>query len=149
MAALKKDFPSLGEGGASLQKWWTLNLARLAASDRYRGLSLAETDKQLAALLEIELPIDKAGTKKKFPIADFAQYIKLPAARAALASAAQAILALGAQANALLRPVIAEYDGSPRAPRPRQDAESFRADREHRGLSRGRPAAAWIKSPTT
>ena len=110
MAALKKDFPSLGENGASLQKWWTLNLARLGASERFRGLSLADTDQRLAAILEIELPIDKAGTKKKFPIADFAQYIKLPAARPALASCRQAILALSAQANALLKPVLEDYD---------------------------------------
>ncbi len=111
MAALKKDFPSLGENGASLQKWWTLNLARLGASERFRGLSLVETDKRLAAILEIELPIDKAGTKKKFPVADFAQYLKLPAARPALAGCRQAILALSAQANALLKPVLEDYDG--------------------------------------
>lgn len=110
MAALKKDFPALGEGGASLQKWWTLNLARLGASERYRGLSLVETDKRLAPILEIELTIDKAGTKKKFPIADFAQYLKLPAARPALANRRQALLALSAEANALLRPVIADFD---------------------------------------
>ena len=54
--------------------------------------------------------IDKAGTKKKFPIADFAQYLKLPAARPALANRRQALLALSAEANALLRPVIADYD---------------------------------------
>ena len=110
MAALKKDFPSLAEGGATLQKWWTLNLARLGASNRYRGLSLGETDKQLAALLEIELVIDKAGTKKKFAVAEYNQFLKLPAARAALTVRRQEFLALSAQANALLRPVIADYD---------------------------------------
>jgi hypothetical protein len=110
IAALKKDFPSLAEGTASLQKWWTLNLARFAASDRFRGLSLEETDKQLAALLEIELVIDKAGTRKTFAIADYAQFIKLPAARAALTARRQAIFTLGAQANALLRPVVSEYE---------------------------------------
>lgn len=110
MAALKKDFPSLAEEGASLQKWWTLNLARLGASNRYRGLTLQETDKQLTALLEIELKIDKAGTKEKFAVADFARFIKYPAARAALSEKRQAILALSAQSHALLRPVLADYD---------------------------------------
>ena len=110
LAALKKDFPSLAEGSASLQKWWTLNLARFAASDRYRGLTLEETDKQLGALLEVELVIDKSGTKKTFPIADYAGFIKLPGARTALAARKESIFTLGAQSNPLLRPVVTEYD---------------------------------------
>ncbi len=110
VAALKKDFPSLAEGSAALQKWWMLNLARFAAADRYRGLTLEETDRQLAALLEIEIVIDKTGAKKKFPLADFAQFLKLPAAPAALAARKLAVFTLGAQANALLRPVVSEYE---------------------------------------
>ena len=110
MAALIKDFPGLAEGGASLQKWWTLNIARFAAADRYRGLSVEETEKQLAPLLQIELVIDKAGTKKTFAIGDYAQFIRLPSARAAMAARQKAMLTLSAQANPLLRPVIADYD---------------------------------------
>ncbi len=110
MAALKKDFPALGEGGASLQKWWTLNLARLAAADRFHGFSLEETDKKLAALLEIELITDTAGTKEKFQIAEYPRFIKLPGARAALTARRAEIFTLGAQANALLRPVVVEYE---------------------------------------
>ncbi len=110
IAALKKDFPALAEGSASLQKWWTLNLARLAASDRYRGLSLVETDKQLAALLQLDIAVDKAGTKKTFSVGEFAQFMRLPGTGSVLAARRQALFALGAQGNALLRPVIAEYD---------------------------------------
>ena len=66
VAALKKDFPVLADGGASLQKWWTLNLARFAAADRYRGLTVEETEKQIVPLLQIELVIDKTGAKKTF-----------------------------------------------------------------------------------
>ena len=82
IAALKKDFPSLTEGGASLQKWWTLNLARFAAADRYRGLSVDETEKELAPLLALEIPTGKDGAKKGFVIDDFEHYLKLPASRA-------------------------------------------------------------------
>jgi hypothetical protein len=110
MAALAKDFPGLADGSASLQKWWTLNLARFAATNRYLGLSLDETDKQIAALLEFELVIDKTGAKKRFAVGDYAQFIKLPGARAAMAARKKSMIALSAQANALLRPVIAEYD---------------------------------------
>ena len=110
MAALKVDFPALAEGNASLQKWWTLSLARFAASDRYRGLTLEETDRQLTGLLDIEITIDKTGGKKTFAVADFAQFIKLPGARTALAARRQSIFTLGAQANPLMRPVLVEYD---------------------------------------
>ena len=110
LAALQKDFPGLAEGGASLQKWWTLNLARFAAADRYRGLSVEETEKRLLPLLEIELVIDKAGTKKTFAIGEYAQFIRLPAARAAMTARREAMVALSAQANPLFRPVIADYD---------------------------------------
>ncbi len=110
VAALKRDFPSLTEGGASLQKWWTLNLARFAAADRYRGLTVEETEKQLIPLLQIELATDEAGTKKTFGIGEYAQFIRLPAARAAMAARQKEMVALSAQANPLFRPIIADYD---------------------------------------
>ncbi len=110
VAALQKDFPDLAQGGASLQKWWTLNLARFAVADRYRGLTVEETEKQLVPLLQIELAIDKAGTKKIFEIGGYAQFLKLPAARAAMAARQKEMVALSAQTNPLFRPIIAEYD---------------------------------------
>ena len=110
VAALQRDFPGLADGGASLQKWWTLNLARFAAADRYRGLSVEETEKQLVPLLQIELVIDKAGAKKIFEIGEYAQFLKLPGARAEMAARQKAMVALSTQANPLFRPVIADYD---------------------------------------
>ena len=141
MAALAKDFPGLADGGASLQKWWTLNLARFAAADRYRGLSLAETDKQIAALLEVELVIDKTGAKKKFAIGDYAQFIKLPGARAAMTARKNAAIALSTQAHPLLRPVLSEYDEifsylargkTPRFTERLEEIERYRATVLHR-----------------
>jgi hypothetical protein len=40
LAALIKEFPAWTMGNSTLQKWWTLNLARFAAADRYQGLLL-------------------------------------------------------------------------------------------------------------
>ena len=110
VAALGKEFSPLAANNAALQKWWTLNIARYAASSRYRGLTLADSGTQLAALLSIELPIDKAGTKKIFAIADYPQFLKLPAARTALLARQRGTVALSAQAHALLQPVVAEYE---------------------------------------
>ncbi|MGV3532378.1 MAG: hypothetical protein ACO1QR_08395 [Chthoniobacteraceae bacterium] len=108
VAVLRKSFPQL-QTEQSLQKWWTVNIARMSAADRYQGLSPEETDAQLAALLTFELPISK-DERRTFTILDFPQYLKIPASRAALAAAQSNVVALSAQANALYRPVIAEYE---------------------------------------
>ena len=109
VALLRKHFPTLAADEPTLQKWWTLNLARLAAADRYRGLSVDETEKALAPLLTMEISTGKDGGKKTFVIDDFAQYLKLPASRAVLAERQASIIALSARANALCRPVIEDY----------------------------------------
>lgn len=107
-ALLTRNFPALG-GRQTLQKWWTLSLARFASADRYQGLTVEETEKALAALLQLELVTNKAGEKKNFALAEFDQYSKLPASRGALREREAEIIALSTRANALYRPVMAEY----------------------------------------
>ncbi len=110
VALLRKHFPALASDEATLQKWWTLNLARFAAADRYRGLSVDETEKELAPLLALEIPTGQDGAKKGFVPDDFEHYLKLPASRAVLAERHTLIVALSARANALYRPVLADYE---------------------------------------
>jgi hypothetical protein len=110
MALLAKQFPAVAGNRTTLQKWWTVNLARFAAVDRYQALTVAETDKTLADLLEVELVINKAGEKKTFAVADFAHFMKLPASRTTLAGRQTEIIALGTRANALMRPVVTGYE---------------------------------------
>ena len=108
MGALTRCFPALADGG--VQKWWTLNLARFAASDRYKGLSMEQTDRELSALLEIELTVDKAGTRQSFHVSEFEAFRKLPASRAALAARHRAVLELSSRANAVFRPVVSGFE---------------------------------------
>ncbi len=110
VALLKKEFPTLVTDEAALQKWWTLNLARFAAANRHQGLTAEETEKQLTPLLSIEFPVGKSGEKKTFGIGDFGQYLQLPASRPALTERHTSIIALSTRANALYRPVLAEYE---------------------------------------
>ena len=110
LALLKKEFPALAADEATLQKWWTLNLARLAAADRYMGLSVEETERELTPLLTLEIPAGKDGAKKTFAIGDFAQYLKLPASRAVLAGRHNQIVALSTRANVLFRPVLVDCE---------------------------------------
>jgi hypothetical protein len=108
-ALLATEFPVVAARQQTLQKWWTLNLAHLAAADRYEAMTAEETDKALAPLLQLEITINKAGEKKSFAIGEFDQYLRLPASRAALAGRQAELVALGTRANALLRPVVADY----------------------------------------
>ena len=108
VAELLRDFPSLASA-QSLQKWWTLNLARLSATDRYQGLSPEETDAQLVTLLQFDIPTGKKDEKKSFGIADFDEYLKLPGSKAVLAANEGAVLSLSTHANALFRSVLTEY----------------------------------------
>ncbi len=108
VADLVRDFPSLNDG-QGIQKWWTLNLARFSAADRFQGLSLEESDAQLQALLQFEIPLGKGTEKKTFSIADFDSYLKLPGSKAALQSVSGNLLALSTQANPLYRGIIADY----------------------------------------
>jgi hypothetical protein len=108
LGALGREFPALAGGAPALQKWWTLNLARLAAADRVLGLEATETDRQISALLEVEVT-QADGTKRRFPVAEFESYLKIPGARDALAAQSRALVELSIRANVLLRPVLTEY----------------------------------------
>ncbi len=108
-AELLKSFPPLDSGGQSLEKWWTLGLASLAAADRYQGLSLAETSAQLDDTLILNLPIDKAGHTKSFTLDQYPDFQKNPAASATLDTLSLRLLGLEAQASPLMRDVIAAY----------------------------------------
>ena len=108
-ADLIKHFPALGGSEESLEKWWTLSLARISASDRYKGLSLQETDRQLSAMLKIVIPTGSNGETKMFAIEDFKQFVKLPQAPSILANTVVGLEGLQAQANPLFRPIVAEY----------------------------------------
>jgi hypothetical protein len=110
VAALIRMFPGLGDGPESIQKWWTLSLARFSASDRYLGLSAEDTDRELTKLLEFPIIVDKKGKAERFAISQFPQFSKLPGTKDALNRQRRAIVALSTRANAIFRPVLTGYD---------------------------------------
>ena len=110
MALLAKVFPSVAGNPQTLQKWWTVNLARYAAANRYEGLTVADTDKALDALLQIEFVINKKGEKRTFAVSDYKDFVKLPGGKATLADRHTEIIALSSRANALMRPVMSDYE---------------------------------------
>ncbi|MEZ0255756.1 MAG: hypothetical protein ACAI37_10800, partial [Chthoniobacter sp.] len=110
MALLAKEFPTVASNPQTLQKWWTVNLARYAAADRYEGLTVADTDKALEGLLQVELVINKKGEKRTFAVSDYKEFVKLPGYKATLGDRHTEILALSSRANALMRPVVSDYE---------------------------------------
>ncbi len=110
VGALTKEFPGLGASANGLQKWWSVNVAHFSAADRYKGLSADATDQALAALLQFEIVADKAGKKRSFTIEQFAEFVKLPGSKAAMTNLHNSVIALSTRANALFRPILADYE---------------------------------------
>lgn len=109
VSTLTQHFPALGDK-QGLVKLWTLSLARLAAGDRYKVLTPAATEQQLARLLEIDLPATAKSPKRSFKMEDYKQFVRLPAARAVLEMRAMQFVALAAKASPLFRPIVVEYE---------------------------------------
>lgn len=105
-----KHFHALGGSEISLQKWWTLGLARESAASRFMGLSLAETEARITPLLKLQVITDeKKGTKTEFALADYKHYLKYRTARAALLLLENGFATVQIRAHPLLRPVVIEY----------------------------------------
>ncbi len=109
VASLTREFGGLAKNEQSLQKWWTLNLARFSAADRYKGLNSDETDKQLAAALQLQIAKPGSTAPQPYALADFDDFLKLPASKDALTTCLNALNVLGTTAPSFYRPVVAEY----------------------------------------
>ncbi len=110
VGGLTHHFPVLAESEKSLSKWWTLQLARFADSERWQGLTLEQTDRELTTLLDLQIAVDKTGRTERYPIADFEKYLPKPGAKQTLRATQTALIALSARANPLFRPIITDYE---------------------------------------
>ena len=103
-------FPSLGGADKSLEKWWTLGLARSSTADRYLGLSVPDTNARIVPMLTLHVVTDeKTGAKTSFALADYKKFLKFRTAAAALFARGNDFASLQTKAHPLLRPVVFEY----------------------------------------
>ena len=109
LGTLASQFPTLNESPQSLAKWWTLQLARFAGNDGSQGLTIAESDAELARLLTLDIVLDKNGHSQQFEFADFDKYIKLPATKLTLHTLQVKLTTLGTKVNPHYRPILTEY----------------------------------------
>ena len=105
---LTKAFPDLGKSEQTMEKWWSLSIARLATEDRFRGLSLDDTEQRLGELLKLRFT-ETSGTTRTVDLADAKEWIKQKPAQSALAALNQELLELSTHAHPLLLPIVGEY----------------------------------------
>lgn len=109
VSLLLKNFPALGGSEASLEKWWTLGLARTSIADGATALSVADTDARLAALLTLTLTDEKKKTTTDFALSDYKIYLKNPKAKLALSARCAGLSALMGQSHPSMWIVEKEY----------------------------------------
>ena len=110
MGSLAYHFPTLADSDTSLAKWWSLQLARFADSERWQGLSLEESDRELSSILALQITVDKAGRTDRFSLADFERYIALPGAKQTLRAAQVRLVTFSTRANPLFRAIATDYE---------------------------------------
>ena len=110
-ASLRRHFPELGSSDDSLEKWWTLGLAHLAVSDRYKLYSVAQTEKRLSELLSFPGPPDpkNGGLPKTYTLADYKEYSTLKDNKKLLANARAGMIELSGRSSSLSRSIVIGY----------------------------------------
>ncbi len=109
-AALGRQFPELASPD-SLDKWWTLGLARLSESDRFQVFSVRETEQRLEAALVVNAPAD---AKKKLPaktytLKDYREFSARKQNKQVLEATRETLAVLTGQANPIYRQIVADY----------------------------------------
>ena len=102
-------FASIASSEKSLEKWWTVSLARLSAADRYKGMSFEGSRQALCAALTLKVPLKSGEGSSTFSLEQFREFLKLPQSREPLRQMDADLLRLSTQSNPLLRPVVLEY----------------------------------------
>jgi hypothetical protein len=127
-ADLLEKFPTLAEKPAMLAKLWTLSLADASASNRVTPLSVNETQRRLALILEITARKDprkpRAGTVSGPE--GLAAVAKTSSGRYIVRQKAEDLLRLEVRAHPLIRPIVEEYRiiASELAVKPKKNLES-------------------------
>ena len=109
--ALIRHFPALASSPDAMEKWWTLGLAHLADSDRFRSYTVEETEQHLQALLTFPGPVDpkKGETPKDYTLDDFKDFTLLKRNAAILEGTRVGLAELSGRANPLSQPIVLAY----------------------------------------
>ena len=107
---LSQHFPQLAASPDSLEKWWILGLAHLAASDRYQAYSVPETEEHLEQAMSFPGPSDaKKGAPKTYRLTDYEKFTPLKQNARLLKATGENLTLLTGRANPLSRPIVVGY----------------------------------------
>lgn len=109
LAHLEESLVSPDGSELSLEKWWSLSVAKMAAADRYQGADLDETERRLQAILQIKLK-KPDGKEQSYSLKDFRAFYQADGAALALVQVRHELVELSARGNALYRGVLGEYE---------------------------------------
>lgn len=104
---LGSHFQELAEDSKKREKWWALNLVRLAKAGDYSGMGYEDTKRKLDGLLELKIPTENGI--RSFQIGDYQSYRKLKHSQEILLEVEGQLLELSARGSPLLRSIISEY----------------------------------------
>jgi hypothetical protein len=107
-ADLRAHFPMLGDSRESAERIWQLSVARVSDLERYKALTVAETEHQLDDLLRLRFP-DASRQTKTWRLEDYREFLHMPDRTAALNRLREDLMLLGPRVNSLYRPMVLEY----------------------------------------
>ena len=112
LALLMKHFPGMNLGQKSLEKWWALQLARMAEAQVTEMMTVAETEKALTEILQLRFPDGQGGDIVLTP-GQFRDVVALDVERrtAAVQPVADSLSLLQFRAFPGHRPIILGYLG--------------------------------------
>jgi hypothetical protein len=105
---LEGSFPALAGNSAAVEKWWSVNLAKLAAADRFRGYTVIETEQRLVEALQAPL-VNGTGEPTKVDLNHYKEFFKTPAGKKTLEKMLAQVVNLQLRTNASFRPLIEGY----------------------------------------
>ncbi len=106
---LFRYFPALEREGSSLEKWWTLNLAKMSTVGDWRMLNPKETVERLADYLEVEILAPEEKSILIYPLEEWPVFIENPNTRRGLVILAERLGHLSVVCDPLFAPVINDY----------------------------------------
>ncbi|PTX93133.1 hypothetical protein DB345_16015 [Spartobacteria bacterium LR76] len=108
---LIKSFPAIEQDPSLLAKAWVLSIADVSAANRLDPMTIDETRKQLALILDLSAPPNPKKPDEKpvrGPMA-FPEIARTPEGRYVIDQKKDDLLRLEVRSHPLLRPMVAEY----------------------------------------
>ena len=104
-----KYFPGIDHDTNSLEKWWTINLAKKSTIGNFRMLNAKETEDRLAEYLLVDVPEGDGEHVLEYKLDEWRQFYELPSAKLGLIITAEKLAHLSVVCSPLYSPIVNDY----------------------------------------